>query len=116
MAPKRIEINLNHIRSIIREIERVRNDNRSILLNFEVISMNKSLSEITQLPAGTLCYQILRIRYDSNWPMSLERSYLVAEHAPDMSREDLEQHSIGSLLRNRYGISVTAIRMRTHRS
>ena len=112
VAPRRIEINLNHIRSIIKEIERVRNDNRSIMLNFEIISVSKSLAEITQLPAGTLCYQILRIRYDSNRPMSLERSYLVAEHAPDMSREDLEQHSIGSLLRNRYGISLSSVHHR----
>ena len=112
VAPRRIEINLNHIRSIIKEIERVRNDNRSIMLNFEIISVSKSLAEITQLPAGTLCYQILRIRYDSNRPMSLERSYLVAEHAPDMSREDLEQHSIGSLLRNRYGISLSSVHQR----
>ena len=112
VAPKRIEINLNHIRSIIKEIERVRIDNRSILLNLEKISMSKSLSEITQLPEGTLCYQILRIRYDSNRPMSLERSYLIAEHAPDMSREDLEQHTLGSLLKNRYGLSLSSVHQR----
>ena len=112
VAPKRIEINLNYIRSIIKEIERVRNDNRSILLNFEMISMSKSLSDITQMPVGTLCYQILRIRYDSNRPMSLERSYLIAEHVPDISREDFEQHTLGSMLRNRYGLTLSSVHHR----
>ena len=112
VAPRRMEINLDHIRSIIQEIERVRNDNRAIMLNFEMISMSRSLSEITQLPEGTLCYQILRIRYDSDKPMSLERSYLVAEHVPGMRREDLEQNSLASLMRNRYGITLSSVNQR----
>ena len=44
VAPRRIEINLDQIRSIIREIERVRNDNRSIMLNLEMISMSEKLA------------------------------------------------------------------------
>ena len=112
VAPRRIEINLDQIRSIIREIERVRNDNRSIMLNLEMISMSEKLAEVTQLPVGTLCYQILRIRYDSNRPMSLERSYLIAEHVPGMSREDLELDTLGSLMKNRYGISLSSVHHR----
>jgi DNA-binding GntR family transcriptional regulator len=44
--------------------------------------------------------------------MSLEKSYLVAEHVPDMSREDLEQHNLGSLLKNRYGLSLSRVQQR----
>ena len=82
------------------------------MLNFEMISMNKRLSEITQLPEGTLCYQILRIRYDSNRPMSLERSYLIAEHVPGLSREDLEKYPMSSMLKNRYGLSLSSVHHR----
>ncbi len=112
VAPRRIEINLHQFRSIVKEVERVRNDNRSIMLNYEMISMSKRLSEITHMPAGTLCYQLLRIRYDSSRPMSLERSYLIAEHAPDLSREDMELYSIASLLKSRYGISLASVYQR----
>lgn len=112
VAPRRIEINLHQFRSIVKEVERVRNDNRSIMLNYEMISMSKRLSEITQLPAGTLCYQLLRIRYDSSRPMSLERSYLIAEHAPGLSREDMELYSIASLLKSRYGIALSSVSQR----
>ncbi len=112
VAPKGIEINLINFRSILKEIERVRNDNRSILLNYEMISMRKRLSEVVQMPEGTLCYQILRIRYDSSRPMSLERSYLIAEHVPGLSREDVELNTPGSLLKNRYGISLSSVRQR----
>jgi len=112
VAPRKMEINLNHIRSIIKEIERVGNDNRSIMLNYEMISMSKRLSEITQMPEGTLCYQILRIRYDSDKPMSLERSYLMAEHVSGLSREDLEAQHLAALMRNRYGISLSSVHQR----
>ena len=112
IAPRKIEINLNHIRSIIKEIERVRNDNRSVMLNYEMISMGKSLAEITRLPEGTLCYQILRIRYDNDRPVSLEKSYLIAEHVPGMSRKDIETHALGSLMKNRYGITLASVHHR----
>ena len=112
VAPRRMEINLNHIRSIIKEVERVGNDNRSIMLNYEMISMGKRLSEITQMPEGTLCYHILRIRYDSDRPMSLERSYLIADYVPDLSREDLEMQQLASLMRSRYGISLSGVHQR----
>ena len=106
VAPKRIEINLNNFRTIKKEVESIGRNNRSILLNYEKVSMSKKLSEMTQLPEGTLCYQILRIRYDNDRPMSLERSYLIAEHVPGLSQEDVEQRSIGSILRQVYGITL----------
>ncbi len=107
VAPKRIEINLNNFRTIKKEVESIGNNNRSIMLNYEKVSMSRRLSEMTQMPEGTLCYQILRIRYDSEKPMSIERSYLIADRVPGLSREDLEQKSTASVLRQKYGITLT---------
>ena len=107
VAPKRIEINLNNFRTIKKEVESIGNNNRSIMLNYEKVSMSRRLSEMTQMPEGTLCYQILRIRYDSEKPMSIERSYLIADRVPGLSRKDLEQKSTASVLRQKYGITLT---------
>lgn len=112
VAPRRIEINLNNFRSIIKEIERVGIYNKSIILNLEMISMSKKLSEITKMPEGTLCYQVLRLRYDSKKPISLERSYVIADHVPEMRKEDLEQQTLSSFLKNRYGISLASTHQR----
>lgn len=112
VAPGRIEINLSNFRSIMKEIERVGIYKKSIILNLEMISMGKNLSEITKLPEGTLCYQLLRIRYDSKRPISLERSYIIAEYVPEMSREDLEHQTLGSFLKNRFGIHLASTHQR----
>lgn len=107
-APKRIEINLNNFRSIMKDVEMVGIYKKSIILNLEMISMSKRLSEITELQEGTLCYQLLRLRYDSKRPISLEKSYIIAEHVPEMRREDLEHQTLGAFLKNRYGIHLAS--------
>lgn len=112
VAPKRIEINVNNFRTVKKEIENLGRTSRSIMLNYEMISMGKKLSEITQMPEGTLCYQVLRIRYDGEKPASLERSNIISEHVPGLSREDLEQHGLASVLRHEYGIVLVSAHQR----
>ena len=112
VAPKKIELNLNNFHSIKKVIESVGNRSRAIILNYEIVSMGKDLAETTQLPQGTLCYQILRIRYYNNSPVSLEKAYIVAEYVPDMSKEDLESPTLASLLKHKYGITLTSAHQR----
>lgn len=112
VAPKKIEINVNNFRSVKKDIENLGRNSKSIMLNYEMISMSKKLSEITQLPEGTLCYQVLRIRYDGEKPISVERSNIVAEYVPGLSREDLEQRGLASTLRHEYGITLVSARQR----
>lgn len=111
-APEKIEINVNNFRTVKKEIENIGRSSKSVMLNFEMISMSKKLAEITQLPEGTLCYQVLRIRYDREKPISLERSNIIAEHVPGLSREDLESHSLASILRHQYGITLVSAHQR----
>lgn len=108
VAPKRIELNLKDFSSIKREIERIGHRSKSILLNYEVVSMDRRLAETTHMQEGTLCYQVLRIRYDIERPISLERSYILIEHVPDLSRDDLEKRTLASLLKQKYGITLVS--------
>lgn len=108
VAPKRIELNLKDFSSIKRAIERIGHRSKSILLNYEVVSMDRRLAEITHMQEGTLCYQVLRIRYDIERPISLERSYILIEHVPELSPEDLEKRTLASLLKQKYGITLVS--------
>lgn len=106
VAPKRVEINLSNFRAIRREVESKGENYKAVTLSFEMISMNRELAEVTHLAEGTLCYKELRIRYDDDGPMSLECSYIAAEHVPGLRREDLEHRTLASILKG-YGISLT---------
>lgn len=112
VAQKKIEINLNNFGSILKEVERVGFSNRALLLSYEMISMGEKLSDITHLPVGTLCYQIFRIRYGIDKPISIERSYLITEHVPGLRRDELEKQPLISLLKSRYGISLARVHQR----
>lgn len=112
VAAKRIRIELDNLHVMKNEIEKIGRANRAILLNYEMISMNSRLSETTGMPEGTPCYQILRLRYDDNRPISFEKSYLIAEHVPGLKHEDFENRSLASVLRQRYGISMETAKQR----
>lgn len=107
VAHKRIEVNLSNFRTIRREVESIGETYRAITLSYEKVCISRQLAETMQLDEGTLCYQILRIRYDNNKPMSIESAYVVAEHVPELSRDELEDRSLASILRQRYGIILS---------
>lgn len=104
VVPRRIEFDLNNFRSMKHAIEQTGRESKAVLLSFEIISLNRKLAEDTLLPEGTLCYRIVRLRYENDLPMALERSYLVAEHVEGLSEEDVHLKSLSSTLRKKYGI------------
>lgn len=112
VAPKRIEINLSNFRTIKKEVESIGANYRATMLSHEKISINSTLSGATQLPEGTLCYKTLRIRYDNEKPMSLERSYIAAEYVPELSWDELERRDLSSILRQKYGIILAGVDQR----
>jgi DNA-binding GntR family transcriptional regulator len=112
VAPHRVEFDLNNFRSIKSVIESIGRENNAILLSFEKICMDKKLAEITRLPEGTFCYLILRLRYFRGKPGSIERSYLIAEHVPGLTREDADRMLIYSLFREKYGIGMASMEQR----
>ncbi len=112
VSPRRIEFDLNNIRSVKKSIENIGRESRAILLSFEKLSMGEKLSEKTLMPEGTLCYRIQRLRYENDRTMSLERSYLIAEHVPDLTHEDVNLKSLSSTLKQKYGISLVSSHQR----
>lgn len=112
VAPRRIEFDLNNFRSVKKSIEKVGRESKAVLLTFEKLSMSEKLSEKTLLPEGTLCYRIMRLRYDNDRAMSVERSYLIAEHVPGLTEDDVNMKSLSSTLRQKYRISLISSHQR----
>ncbi len=112
VAPHRIEFDLNNFRSMKQAIEQAGKTSKVVLLNFELISMDEKLANDTLLPEGTLCYRIMRLRYENDVPMALERSYLVAEHVPGLRKEDVHMKSLSATLRKKYLIYLANSRQK----
>lgn len=112
VAPRRIEFDLNNFRSIKKAVESIGKENRAILLSFEKVYIDESLAEYTKLPEGALCYLILRLRYFRGKPEAIERSYLIAERVPGLTREDVDNQMVSSVLLKKYGMSRSGMDQR----
>ncbi len=112
VAPWRIEFDLNNFLSIRKAVENIGKENKAILLSFEKVCIDEYLADYTKLPEGTLCYLILRLRYFRGKPESIERSYLIAERVPGLTREDVDRRMVSSVLRKKYGMNMASMDQR----
>jgi GntR family transcriptional regulator len=60
------------------------------VLEFQIVSPNKVISEGLALPNGSPVYEIKRIRLADGIPMAFEISYLSVERIPGLTREVVE--------------------------
>jgi GntR family transcriptional regulator len=64
------------------------------------------VAEALDLEPGDVVHVVTRLRTADDVPMAIERVHLVASLAPDLSRADLENHSLYAYLVKRHGIVV----------
>jgi GntR family transcriptional regulator len=64
------------------------------------------VTEALDLEAGDAVHVITRLRTADDVPMAIERVHLIASLAPQLTRADLEDHSLYAYLAQRHGIVV----------
>jgi GntR family transcriptional regulator len=106
IAPKRIQINLNHNNSFKMMIERMGITTYVKLLEFEKIGLADPLAKKIPLAEGTEMYRILRLRYGNKEPIALEKSYIVCDLAKGLSEEDVHNKSLYDTLKKKYRLSI----------
>lgn len=107
VAFRHMEFNVNDFNSVKETLESFGRKSRTEMLSFETVESDAKLYEKTLLPEGTPCYRISRLRYYDERPVSLERSFIVAEHAPGLKDGDLAMKKVADVMRKRYGISLS---------
>jgi GntR family transcriptional regulator len=107
IAPKRIQITLNHTNSFKMMIERMGFTSYVKLLEFEKIKLTERLAQKTLLAEGTEMFRIMRLRYGNKAPIALEKSYIVCDLAKDLSEEDVHNKSLYDTLKKKYRLSIT---------
>ena len=106
LAPKRIQITLNHTNSFKMMIERMGFTSYVKLLEFEKIKLTEQLAQKTLLAEGTEMFRIMRLRYGNKEPIALEKSYIVCDLAKDLSEEDVNNKSLYDALKKKYRLTI----------
>ena len=104
IAPERVGFNLDSHISTKRVIEQMGKSTFVKLLTFEKIFVSKKMAIKTGLQEDSQVYRIMRLRYTGGVPMSIERSHVRCDMAPNLADEDVHNKSLYEALRKKHQI------------
>lgn len=102
----RVEKNVFHLESTSEAIFQQGLKMKIELLHLSKMELNKYLSGQMRLPLGTKVYELQRVRYVDDEPISLETTYLPFDITPNLERYDLETQALYEILASIYEISI----------
>ncbi len=76
----------------------------SKVVSCDTVPLTAYLAHWLEVPAGTLVYQITRIRYANEYPLALERAHLVCTRFPGLDRLIDSETSLYKILQEHYYI------------
>lgn len=103
--PKMIR-NLNMMDSLTKFVESNQKTIRSKVLSANIIESNKQITKNLKIPLGTQVFQLTRLRYIDNIPVSIETSFLNYEKFPGIDGKDFENQSLYYVMENEYGAKI----------
>lgn len=106
VAPRRIDFDLNAYDSRKAVIEQMGKSTYVKLLTFEKIYVSEKMAQKTTLQEDSQVYRIMRLRFASGQPMSLERTHIRCDLVPGLREEDVHNKSIYATLRKKYRIHI----------
>jgi GntR family transcriptional regulator len=83
---------------------------RAMLINFEQIMAESSMSKDLMVPISTQIYSILRLRSINHEPVMLESYLIPVPRFPRLDQYDLENRSIYEILEYEYGVPIARAR------
>lgn len=104
VAPERVNFSLDSHVSTKRVIEQMGKSTFVKLLTFEKIFVSKKMAMKTGLQEDSQVYRIMRLRYTGGVPMSIERSHVRCDMAPNLTEEDVHNKSLYEALRKKHQI------------
>lgn len=107
VSPKRLNQELLKFYSFTEEMKKIGKKPFSSVLEFEVISCNKKLSEKMHLNQGEEVYKFTRLRMADDVPMMVETSFVPYQRFPGIVKEDLERESMYDIFTQKFNAIFT---------
>lgn len=102
----RVEKNVFHLESTSEAIFQQGLKMKMKLLHLSKMELNKYLSAHMRLSLGTKVYELQRLRYVDDEPISLETTYIPIEIVPDLEHYDLQEQALYVILETAYDIHI----------
>lgn len=106
-AVRRVEHELTQLVSTTEDMRKRGWSLTTRLISIEQIPATAKISRALELPEGSLCYKLCRLRMVDGEPISLQTPYLPVERCPNLEEHDLTR-SLYRLLETTYGLRLWA--------
>lgn len=107
VAEPKIIRNLNNMDSLTKLVESNGKTIKSKVLSANIIESNKQITKNLKIPLGTKVFQLTRLRYIDNIPVTIETSILDYGKYPGIEDVDFETQSLYQVLETKYGADLT---------
>lgn len=107
VAPKTYKQKLVKVYSFTEEMKKLGKTPQTDVLSFDIISVDKMLSQKMTLDLDQKVYRIKRLRLADNVPFIYETSYLPIGIFPHLTKQDLEKQPMYSIFMKHYNIGVS---------
>ncbi len=91
-------------KSILDQLRAAGKDVETQVITFEIQEADQQTASLLQLPPRDPVYHIVRLRRLSGSPFSLHRSWLSVHRFPGLTREELEQKQLRTILQEKYAL------------
>jgi len=102
VSPIKFQQNLLKFYSFTEEMKKIGKNPISLVLEFKIIKPNKKIAQILKVNQNNKVYKFIRLRLADNEPMILETTYIPYKLFPGISRKDLENTPLYSILVERF--------------
>jgi len=102
ISPKKFQQDLLKFYSFTDEMKKIGKTPASSVLEFKIIEANNKIAQILRINQNDKVYEFTRLRLADNEPMILETTYIPYELFPGITREDLENNPLYSILVGRF--------------
>jgi GntR family transcriptional regulator len=111
VSSRKVEHSVSELIGFSDEMRRSHLDPTSRVLSVTQVAASATLSQKLQIPIGTLCHRVERLRFADGEAMSHEVAWVVVDRAPDLADLDLSG-SLYRMLATHYGIHLAGASQR----
>ncbi|WP_027108993.1 GntR family transcriptional regulator [Lacticigenium naphthae] len=107
VSPKSYKQKLVKIYSFTEEMKKIGKKPQTIVLSFEVITIDQRLAHKLNVSPETEAYRIIRLRLADDEPFIYETSYVPVKYFPGLTKEALEEKPMYSIFMEDYDKGVS---------
>ncbi len=106
VAEPKILRNLNDMDSLTKLVDKYGKTIQNKVLSADIIESNKQITKHLQVPLGTKVFQLIRLRYIDQIPVTIETSIIEYARFPEIDKIDFKTQSLYHVMETKFNTKI----------